>query len=100
MVPVAAARPHYRFTARTFERRFEQENCAIKFHMVLWTARLYMRWAREHEQIGDAGSEVKHRSLREMSGATERDREQRQSAQQQAFRRVLRDVARSRAEIL
>jgi hypothetical protein len=37
---------------------------------------------------------VPYRSLREMTGATDRDREDRQSKQQQDFRRVLRDVAR------
>jgi hypothetical protein len=55
-------------------------------------AQVYMRWAREHNRVGD--SEMPYRSLREMTGHTERAREQRQSTQQQAFQRVLRDVAR------
>jgi hypothetical protein len=57
-------------------------------------AREYMRWAREHNQNGAPGADLPYRSLREMRGATQRDREERQSKQQQAFRQVLRDVAR------
>ena len=56
------------------------------------TARRYMQWARE--QNGRGESEMPYTSLRHMTGQTERDREERQSKQQQAFRRVLRDVAR------
>src|SRR5215831_16584335 len=52
----------------------------------------YMRWAREYDQ--NRGGAAKISSLRQMSGHTERRREERQSDQQQAFRRVLRDVAR------
>jgi hypothetical protein len=37
---------------------------------------------------------VLYTSLRQMSGATERDREHRTAKQQQDFRRMLRDVAR------
>lgn len=55
------------------------------------TARIYMRWAREHNQIGTQGTEVPYQSLNEMKGTTERRREDRQSKD---FRRVLRDVAR------
>jgi hypothetical protein len=49
-------------------------------------AREYMRWAREHNQNGAPGADLPYRSLREMRGATQRDREERQSKQQQAFR--------------
>lgn len=57
------------------------------------TARLYMRWAREHQNVsGD--HETRYRSLNEMRGVTDRRREAHRSNQQQAFRRVLRDVAR------
>ena len=52
-------------------------------------ANLYMRWARIEDQNDAAGVEMPFTSLREMSGATDRDRERRQSAQHQAFRRVL-----------
>lgn len=58
------------------------------------TASDYMRWAREHQQIGSGAADSPYRSLREMSGHTARDRESRQSKQQQDFQRVLRDVAR------
>ena len=53
-----------------------------------------MRWARIEDQNDAAGVEMPFTSLREMSGATDRDRERRQSAEHQAFRRVLHDVAR------
>lgn len=58
------------------------------------TARAYMQWAREHDQIGSRDADLPYRSLREMRGDTERRREDYQSKQQQDFRRVLRDVAR------
>jgi len=54
--------------------------------------RRYMRWARMHDENEDAVLEM--RSIRQLAGATDRDREDRRSKQQQAFRRVLRDVAR------
>lgn len=56
------------------------------------TAALYMQWASaQHNLSGDAGQLPT--SMRQFSGHTDRDRERRQSTQQQAFRRVLRDVA-------
>jgi hypothetical protein len=58
------------------------------------TASTYMRWAREHDKIGRQPSEVPYRSLHEMTGGTERRREQSQSKTDQAFRRVLRDISR------
>jgi len=54
----------------------------------------YMRWAREHDQIGRGPSDLSYRSLSQMEGDTDRRREQRSSPQQQAFKRVLRDMAR------
>jgi Protein of unknown function (DUF3102) len=56
------------------------------------TAQEYMRWARE-EQIRGGAAHMPN-SIREFSGHTEREREQRQSKTEQDFRRVLRDVAR------
>lgn len=59
------------------------------------TAQIYMQWARHEEQKRSGVSQIEpFNSLREMTGATERRREERQSKQQQDFRRVLRDVAR------
>jgi hypothetical protein len=56
-------------------------------------AYLYMGWARRHKEVSDGVGQMP-KSLREFGGATERDREHRQSKQQQDFRRTLRDVAR------
>jgi Protein of unknown function (DUF3102) len=56
------------------------------------TAQVYMRWAREQKRT--AGAELPYRSLREMRGDTERERDHRQSTQHQAFRRVLHEVSR------
>lgn len=60
------------------------------------TARVYMMWARKHNEsnFASTASEVPYKSLREMTGNTERRREENQSAQQQAFKRVLRDLDR------
>jgi Protein of unknown function (DUF3102) len=58
------------------------------------TAAVYMQWARAHEDALSRGArQPSFNSLRDMRGDTERQREQRQSKQQQDFRRVLRDVA-------
>jgi hypothetical protein len=65
------------------------------FDMHASTARLYMRWARMHGQNEAPGLDFEEpSSLRQLRGSTDRDREHRQSSQHQAFRRVLRDVAR------
>lgn len=64
------------------------------FDLSARTASAYMSWARHHQQIGRGASEVAYSSMRQMRGDTERRREQRQSKQQQDFRRVLHDVAR------
>lgn len=70
---------------------------AKNFELNPKTASVYMRWARQtKEQIGRGTPEVPFRSLGEMRGDTERRREQSQSPQQQAFRRVLRDITRDR----
>jgi NADH:ubiquinone oxidoreductase subunit len=63
------------------------------FDMHATTARIYMRWARIHIQNEQGLLEIPT-SLYEMTGGTARDRENRQSKQQQNFRRILRDVAR------
>jgi len=57
-------------------------------------AQRYMRWAREQDEIRHGVADVGHRSLRQLDGNTEREREQRKSPQQEAFKRVLRDMAR------
>jgi hypothetical protein len=62
------------------------------FDLSIRTAQDYMRWAREHDQM--RGGAAHYRSMRAFTGHTERDREHRQSTQQQQFRRILRDVAR------
>jgi hypothetical protein len=43
--------------------------------------------------LSSAGQQPQYNSLREMRGATDYDREGRQSPQQKAYRRVLRDIA-------
>ena len=64
------------------------------FELSRQTANVYMRWARLHNNLEDGGLQIPPTSFRQMSGATDRDRESYQSTQQQQFRRVLRDVAR------
>jgi hypothetical protein len=61
------------------------------FELSQITAQRYMRWARQ--QMRPGGTEMPYVSLNEMRGETQRRREESQSKQQQAFRRVLRDVA-------
>jgi len=58
------------------------------------TASIYMRLAEAHRDFSTGGRKELPRSMSEMRGKTERERERYQSKQQQAFRRVLRDVAR------
>jgi hypothetical protein len=65
---------------------------AKNFDLSRSTAGRYMRWAREANTHGVG--QAPYASLRAMEGSTARDREHRQSKQQQDFRRVLRDVAR------
>ena len=94
----SAGREHYR---RAGEMLIEAKDqvahggwsrwLAKYFDLSMRTAQDYMRWAREYDQMRRGPS---YSSLHEMTGGTERKREERQSPQQQAFRRVLRDVAR------
>jgi hypothetical protein len=63
------------------------------FDLSQHTARRYMQWARESTENEHGVREPPYTSLRHMTGATDRDRKHRQSSQQQAFHRVLRDVA-------
>ena len=67
---------------------------AKNFDLSQSTAYRYMKWARQAEESSHGVRQSPYQSLRAMEGATERDRENRQSKQQQDFRRVLRDVAR------
>src|SRR5262245_43649064 len=61
------------------------------FDLSMRTAQDYMRWAREAQKRGGPAHMP---SMFEFTGGTDRRRDDRQSTQQQAFRRVLRDVAR------
>jgi hypothetical protein len=69
--------------------RWLQKNFAL--HQT--TANDYIRLARKHREFEGGALKVPPTSLRDASGDTERERQHRQSSQQQAFRRVLRDVA-------
>jgi len=64
------------------------------FDLTHRTANQYMRMARNERDFGSGDSKVAYTSIREMTGQSAREREDRQSKQQQQFRRVLRDVAR------
>lgn len=64
------------------------------FDLAQRTAQEYMAWAREEKRRG--GLAHMPASKYEFTGGTERDREQRQSPQQQRFQRVLRDVWQDR----
>jgi hypothetical protein len=64
------------------------------FDLSQWTANQYIRWAHQDRDFVDGVTKVRPTSIREVSGITARDREHRQSKQQQDFRRVLREVAR------
>jgi hypothetical protein len=63
------------------------------------TASVYMRWARTYSDQNETPRLDLPSSLFEMRGGTERRREARQSKQQQEFKRVLREVARSHGEM-
>lgn len=58
------------------------------------TANTYMRMAVAHREFTAGVRQVAPTSLRSIVGKTDRDRERRQSPQQQNFQRVLRDIAR------
>lgn|SRR5262245_16534941 len=96
-----AGHEHYRHAGQMLIEAKEQVGyggwgrwLAKNFDLSHRQANEYMRWAREHDENRGAAAKVTYASLRAMSGHTERARENRQSTQQQAFRRVLRDVAR------
>jgi hypothetical protein len=95
-----AARDHYRIAGEMLIEAKDQVThggwgawLSKNFELTSRTASDYMRWARLHAEIGTRPSDLPA-SLFEMKGGTERRREDRQSKQQQDFRRVLRDVAR------
>jgi hypothetical protein len=54
------------------------------------TAGTYMRWAR----LQNGSESFQYGSMRQMTGASERQREERRSKQHQDFKRAMRDVAR------
>jgi Protein of unknown function (DUF3102) len=96
----SAGREHYLQAGRMLNEAQDQVGyggwvkwLAKNFDLGRSTAASYMRWAREADLSGGA-AQVPYRSLRDMTGHTERDREHRESKQQQDFRRILRDVAR------
>jgi hypothetical protein len=66
---------------------------AKNFDLASRTAQIYMQWARLQNEMRSGASQTAPASLREMTGRTERQREERRSKQNQAFRRILRDVA-------
>jgi hypothetical protein len=63
------------------------------FELSMRTAQRYMQWAELHNEKRPEGSQMPS-SMSIMRGDTERAREDRQSKQQQDFRRTLRDIAR------
>jgi Protein of unknown function (DUF3102) len=97
----AAGQEHYRIAGEMLIEAKEQVGyggwsrwLTKNFDLSIRTAQEYMQWARKHEQLRAGGAHVPYLSLRETRGSTERAREDRQSKQQQDFRRILRDVAR------
>lgn len=95
-----AGREHYRLAGEMLNEAKDQiahgawgKWLSKNFELSAITAQRYMRWARLHDEIRPAGTEMPV-SLREMRGETDRAREARQSKQHQAFRKALRDVAR------
>jgi len=96
----AAGQEHYRIAGEMLIEAQKQVGyggwakwLSKNFDLSRSTAAVYMRWAREVDLSRDARQPT-YTSLREMRGDAERDREHRQSTQQQQFRRVLREVAR------
>lgn len=92
----AAGREHYRVAGEMLIEAKDQiahggwgRWLKNNFDLHETTARKYMRWARQNETDGPD-----YKSIRHMTGQTDRERERRQSTQQQAFQRILRDVAR------
>jgi hypothetical protein len=65
------------------------------FELSRSTAAAYMQWARSYQDhLSRDARQPEFTSLRQMRGDADRVREERQSKQQQDFRRVLRDIAR------
>lgn len=96
-----AGREHYRRAGQMLIEAKEQVSrggwgiwLSKNFELHAKTASVYMRWARAHEDNGRATPEAPYASLSQMRGDTERERKERQSKQNQKFRRLLHDVAR------
>lgn len=96
----SAGREHYRHAGEKLIEAQDQvpygswsKWLTKNFDLSIRTAQEYMRWARGHQKRSGAAQPA-YTSLREMSGHTDRDREQRTAKQNQEFRRVLREVAR------
>jgi hypothetical protein len=96
----SAGREHYRHAGEMLIEAKDQVGhgqwtkwLSKNFDLSRSTAAVYMQWARQ-EDLSRGARQRPYASLREMRGDTERVREDRQSKQQQDFRRVLRDVAR------
>lgn len=64
------------------------------FDLSKTTANVYMRWARERNDLDGGAVQVPYRSMRDMTGHTERRREDYQDKRQKDFREALRDVPR------
>ena len=96
-----AGREHYRLAGEMLIEAKDQVGpgrwsqwVSKNFDLSLRTAQVYMQWARVHSETRRGSAQIPYASINQMSGGTERQREERQSKQQQEFRRVLRDVAR------
>ncbi len=95
-----AGREHYRLAGEMLLEAQDQVPrgkwngwLAKNFDLGRSQAYVYMGWARRFREVS-AGSGQMPKSLNEFRGETHRAREDRQSKQQQDFRRVLHDVAR------
>lgn len=96
-----AGREHFRLAGEMLNEARDQvprggwNNWLSKnFDLDKRTAYRYMQWARSYEESRHGVSQTPYTSIRHMTGQRDREREHRQSKQQQDFRRVLRDVAR------
>jgi hypothetical protein len=96
----AAGQEHYRIAGQMLIEAKEQVGrgwgrwLTKNFDLSDRQAQRYMQWARKDNDFRHGVSGTPPTSIRQMTGQTEREREDRQSKQQQDFRRVLRDVAR------
>jgi hypothetical protein len=97
----SAGREHYRRAGEMLIEAKEQVGhggwgrwLTKNFELSRSTAAVYMQWARSQAELSRGSGQLpSYASLNEMTGGTERAREDRQSKQQQQFRRVMRDVA-------